>query len=167
MEIERKYLVKNIPDDLDKYEKRVIEQGYLCSSPTVRIRMAKVYKAKSPEPLTKYIFTFKSPVKLNTTARVNKEIEEEISEEGYMHLRNKCDNNLVRKTRYLIPLDEIHTAELDIFEGDLEGLVIVEVEFRDEKASEEFKAPDWFGEDVSRDRRYTNTWLSANGKPEN
>ena len=40
MEIERKYLVKSLPDDLDAYPHVDIEQGYLCTSPTLRIRRA-------------------------------------------------------------------------------------------------------------------------------
>ena len=38
MEIERKYLVRELPDNLDSYPHTEIEQGYLCTSPTLRIR---------------------------------------------------------------------------------------------------------------------------------
>ena len=31
MEIERKYLVKTLPDHLDQYESKKIAQGYLCT----------------------------------------------------------------------------------------------------------------------------------------
>ena len=31
-EIERKFLVKKLPEDLEKYECRQLEQGYLCTA---------------------------------------------------------------------------------------------------------------------------------------
>ena len=40
MEIERKYLVRELPANLDSYPHVEIEQGYLCTSPTLRIRRA-------------------------------------------------------------------------------------------------------------------------------
>ena len=38
MEIERKFIPKQLPPDLAQYPYHEIEQGYLCTSPTVRIR---------------------------------------------------------------------------------------------------------------------------------
>ena len=38
MEIERKYLVSGIPDNIDSYPCRFIEQGYLNTAPVVRVR---------------------------------------------------------------------------------------------------------------------------------
>jgi CYTH domain-containing protein len=61
----------------------------------------------------------------------------------------------------LIPLADGLTAELDVFEGILAGLVIAEVEFPDEKTSNEFVPPTWFGKDLSSDRRFTNHNLST------
>ena len=38
MEIERKYLVLHLPGPLESYPCRILEQGYLNTSPVVRIR---------------------------------------------------------------------------------------------------------------------------------
>lgn len=38
MEIERKFLVAQLPDNLDNYNCRYIEQGYLSTKPVVRVR---------------------------------------------------------------------------------------------------------------------------------
>ena len=38
MEIERKYLVKKIPENIEKYTHKELEQGYLCTEPVVRVR---------------------------------------------------------------------------------------------------------------------------------
>ena len=73
---------------------------------------------------------------------------------------------IIRKTRYIIPLQGCPDlkAELDIFKAELKGLIIVEVEFKDEKEANSFIAPDWFGRDVSLDKSYHNSNLSRNKK---
>lgn len=154
MEIEKKYTVKGVPEPLSVYEKKEIEQGYLCGDPVIRIR-------KSNED---YLLTYKSKKgvveKPGRTARVNEEMEFWLSKEGYLHLKEKTDDYMVCKTRYLIPLEEGLTAELDVFHGRLSGLVFVEVEFDSEEAAEGFKPPAWFDQDVSLDQRYSNKNLA-------
>ena len=54
----------------------------------------------------------------------------------------------------MIPLSSALTAELDIFEGDLAPLMLVEVEFDSEDAANSFSPPDWFGEDVTFSGKY-------------
>ncbi|MDO5519975.1 MAG: CYTH domain-containing protein [bacterium] len=155
MEIEKKFRVKHLPEALETYEKKVIEQGYLCSNPIVRIR-------KSNE---EYILTYKSKFgidkELSKLARVCNEVEVPLTDTGYEHLKQKVDNKLVRKDRYIIPLENGLKAELDIFKDHLEGLTIVEVEFQDEEAIHAFVAPEWFGEEVSQDKRFSNNYLSG------
>lgn len=154
MEIERKFLVKKIPEDLENYECKVIEQGYLCTRPVVRIR-------RSNED---YYLTYKSRMDLEgrgeSCALECEEVEVPLTGDAYEHLRTKIDNNPICKRRYIIPLDGGLKAELDIFEGVLKGLYFVEVEFPDRSAAEAFDKPDWFGEDVSFDGRYKNNYLS-------
>ena len=72
----------------------------------------------------------------------------------------KIDGRLIEKSRYLIPLDGKLTAELDIFEGDLAPLIIVEVEFDSLDAANSFIPPEWFGEDVTESRKYHNSNLA-------
>lgn len=152
MEIERKYEVKQLPKELSGYPHKKIEQGYLCNNPIIRIR-------KSNED---YILTYKSKMENKTegSAIVNHEVELPLTEEAYQRLSTKIENHLVKKTRYLIPIDGNLTVELDIFEGRLEGLVFAEVEFPNEEASNDFIAPSWFGMDLSEDRRFSNYYLS-------
>lgn len=56
--------------------------------------------------------------------------------------------------------DEAHTAEIDIYEQQMEGLMVVEVEFEDEADAERFEAPEWFGREVTDDPAYTNAMLA-------
>lgn len=154
MEIERKYAINNLPENLSQYKYKKIEQGYLCGNPTIRIR-------KSNDD---YILTYKSKLgiekKKKGSAIFNQEVELPLTKEAYDNLIPKIDNNLICKTRYLIPLEDNLTAELDVFEGLLTGLVFVEVEFPDEQTSNEFVPPTWFGKDLSSDKRFTNHSLS-------
>ena len=156
MEIERKYKIKYLPENLSQYETKEIEQAYLCANPVVRIR-------KSND---KYILTYKAKQTQNLDLCVNNEIEAALTAEGYAHLKEKADNHVITKTRYLIPLKDSLTAELDVFHGLLEGLVFCEVEFPSIEASYAFVPPAWFDRDVSADRRYSNAHLATLESPE-
>lgn len=148
MEIERKYLVRKLPENLEQYNKRKIAQGYLCTEPVVRIRRSN----------DDYYMTYKGGGLM-----VREEYNLPLTQEAYEHLRPKIDGLLIAKTRYLIPLDNKLTAELDVFEEDLNGLVIVEVEFNTVEEANAFHAPDWFGEDVTNSGKYHNSYLSQHG----
>lgn len=145
MEIERKFLVKTLPENLEQYSCRLIEQAYLCTSPVVRIR-------RQDE---EYILTWKGKGMMT-----REEYNLPLTKEGYEHMLPKADGNIIAKKRYLIPLSDNLTAELDIFEGKFHGLVLVEVEFPDEAAANSFSAPGWFGEDVTWSSAYHNSVLS-------
>lgn len=150
MEIEKKFKVSRMPENCEGFEKKEIEQGYLCTEPVVRIR-------KSNDD---YILTYKSRADSCKEIRICNELEGPLTKEGYLHLKEKIDGGLVIKTRYLIPLADGHLAELDIFKGVHEGLSMVEVEFSSKEEAELFVPPQWFGEDVSGDKRFTNKWLA-------
>lgn len=70
------------------------------------------------------------------------------------------------KTRYYLPLPGGHTAELDVFRGPLDGLVMVEVEFRDDAARAAFVPPPWFGRDVSQEPWSSNATLAGKAWPD-
>lgn len=145
MEIERKFLIKKLPEQLESYEKKQISQGYLCTNPVVRIR-------RSDE---EYYLTYKGKGFM-----VREEYNLPLTAEAFEHMLPKIDGILIDKIRYLIPLDEKHTAELDIFQGRLEPLRLVEVEFETVEDAENFVVPDWFGDEVTDKSEYTNSSLS-------
>ena len=142
MEIERKFLINQLPEDLEKYEQHEIAQGYLCTSPVVRIRRSN----------DDYYLTYKGKGMM-----VREEYNLPLTIEAYLHLREKIDGRLIEKTRYLIPLTDKLTAELDVFHGDLAPLTLVEVEFESVEEANAFTVPEWFGEDVTNDGRYHNS----------
>ena len=150
MEIEKKFLVKSIPDNLDSYKLRIIEQGYLCTVPAIRVR----------KDNDLYYMTYKS----GGVALAHEEANLPLTEEAYEHLLPKSDGIIISKKRYEIPHGAF-TIELDIFEKDLEGLVVAEVEFDSVEEADEYVPPHWFGEEVTMDKRYSNAHLSKFGRP--
>ncbi len=146
MEIERKYLIPQLPENYKAYPHKEIEQGYLSTNPVVRIR-------KSDDS---YTLTYKGPGLM-----VREEYNLPLTKEAYEHLKKKADGKCICKTRYLIPY-ETYTIELDIFHGDYEGFYLAEVEFASVEESKDFTPPLWFGEDVSGDFHYSNSYLAQN-----
>ncbi len=150
MEIEKKFLVKSLPDNIAEYKSAEIEQSYISTDPTIRLRRKD----------DKYILTVKGKGQL-----AREEFELELSKSQYAALLKKADAPAVIKTRYFIPLAQPLIAELDIYHGSLDGLYTVEVEFSSVAEAEDFVPPEWFGKDVTYDKRYKNTSLSVNGIP--
>ncbi len=144
MEIERKFLIKEMPQDLEKYDSHLIEQAYLNVSPVVRVRRQD----------DTYYMTYKGGGMM-----AREEYNLPLDAASYEHLREKADGNIITKRRYLIPLDP-YTIELDVFYGAFEGMILAEVEFPSVEEANAFTAPDWFGQDVTYDGRYHNSYLS-------
>ena len=146
MEIERKFLIKKLPENLEQYQCLHIEQAYLCTSPVIRIR-------KQDE---EYYLTYKG-----TGLLAREEYNLPLSKEGYEHLRPKADGNIISKKRYLIPItDTALKVELDVFDAPFAPLIIAEVEFPDVEAANAFTPLDWFQEDVTEYPAYHNSNLS-------
>ncbi|MCI5649732.1 MAG: CYTH domain-containing protein [Fusicatenibacter sp.] len=150
MEIERKYLPEYLPEHLEQYPCKKIEQAYLCTEPVVRIR-------RSDDD---YYLTYKSKGFL-----VREEYNLPLNRESYLHLRDKADGIVLSKTRYLIPFLDNLTIELDLFDAPYEGLALAEVEFPDETSANSFVPPEWFGEDVTYSAAYHNSTLSRGKGP--
>jgi len=145
MEIERKFLIKKLPDNLTSYKARKIEQAYLCTDPVVRVRRDNDV----------YYLTYKSKGMI-----VREEYNLPLTKEAYGHLLAKADGNIITKTRYEIPEKDNLTIELDVFEGKFDGLLLAEVEFTSEEEALGYIPPEWFGEDVSNSTKYHNSTLS-------
>ena len=143
MEIERKYLIREIPKNLEEYPFHTIEQGYLSTAPVVRVR-------RQDE---EYYLTYKG-----SGLMAREEANLPLTEESYQHLIKKADGNIISKKRYLIPIkDSTLTIELDVFAPPLAPLIMAEVEFPTLEEAESFVAPSWFGEEVTNNRRYHNS----------
>ena len=152
VEIERKWLIHTIPFDPGDYECLEIEQGYLSSSPTVRVRKEN----------DNFYLTYKGAGYSDSIAHTEYNLP--LDRESYEHLREKADGILITKKRYLIPMENGLKTELDVFGPPYEGLIIAEVEFSSEEEALSFTAPDWFGEDVTRIPKYKNAVMAKGWK---
>ena len=149
VEIERKFLVVS-NEYLKTFTKQNrIVQGYLSSDPkrTVRIRL----KGKNG------YLTIKGESNESGLSRF--EWEKEISYTDAENLLNLCEKGVIDKIRYEVIVG-FHVYEVDVFTKDNEGLVIAEIELKDE--NESFEKPIWLGEEVTNDIRYYNSYLSKN-----
>ncbi len=149
-EIERKFLIRNLPNDIENFTKHEIKQGYISTNPTIRIRKWD----------DSYVLTVKGS---GTMKKIEYELE--LTKEQFDNLWKKVEGNTIEKTRYIIPLDNNLKAELDIYKGFLLGFMNVEVEFLSTKDAILFKVPEWFGQEVTQDCRYSNASLAKFGKP--
>lgn len=154
MEIEKKYLVEQVPENLTQYDKWELEQCYLCVRPTIRIRK------KDDE----YILTYKNrtgeiQAMAGSELCIASEVELPLTQEAYQHLKKKADGICIVKTRYRIPYGK-YTIELDLFHEKYQGFCLAEVEFDSVEEGKSFVPPDWFGEDVSGDFHYTNSYMA-------
>ncbi len=146
MEIERKFLVHRLPENLGSFQSRRICQAYLCTDPVVRVR----------QDNDEYYLTYKGKGFL-----AREEYNLPLNRDAYEKLSSKADGNIISKTRYLIPVENSDlTIELDVFDSPFAPLILAEVEFDTIDAAQAFTPPDWFGEDVTEDRRYSNSYLS-------
>jgi adenylate cyclase len=148
IEIERKFLVDHEKwQQLAKPQGKVYKQGYLLSDEkrTVRIRVLDDVA---------YI-----TLKGSTTGISRSEFEYTIPVDEGKEILKDMATSFIEKTRYNINYAG-NVWEVDVFEGDNKGLIIAEIELKNE--DQEFEKPEWVKNDVSDDCRYTNAYLSVN-----
>ena len=146
--IEEEYYISELPDGFEEMDKGKTDNSIDISY------------FRNDE----YILTYKSRLGVEAVEGtcVCHETEVPLTKESYEHLKQKIDDICIQKRRYMIPYQE-HTIELDVFDGAHKGLVLAEVEFSSVEESNDFVKPEWFGDNVSDDERYSNRYMSKNG----
>lgn len=153
-EIERKFLVdiKLLEGKSDDYEHATIRQGYLAIGEDGS-------EARVRDKAGKYSLTVKTKGDL-----VRGEWETELTEDQFEILWPATESRRVEKTRFKIPYDN-HMIELDIYEGQLDGLVTAEIEFESMQAAQQFVPPEWLSKDVTQESSFKNQNLACDGVP--
>ena len=129
-----------------------IVQGYLAIDITgSEVRLRKIGD--------RYFETYKGAGRLQ-----RRELEIELSPDQFNTLWLGTEGRRIEKIRYQIN-EGGQKIELNVFQGNLEGLVLAEVEFPSREKSEEFEPPDWFGDEVTEDIRFKNQNLAQKGAP--
>jgi CYTH domain-containing protein len=158
-ETERKFLVREeilIPLlDNGGFEKKHLQQYYLVSSKDVAVRLRLQY-----EPRLQTILT----VKAGGDGMTTNEFEFPLQNGSGLFYANReqRQGNVIEKTRHLVPHGG-RVFEVDVFGGELEGLVVAELEADD--AALVTDLPDWIDEEVTFDPSYKNAVLALQGAP--
>ena len=151
MEVERKFLVRE-PPELDEAEADQIDQGYLAIGSDSEVRL----RRKGD----RLLLTAKRGSGLS-----REESEVELEHEAFERLWPLTDGRRLHKRRHVVPHGDL-AIEVDVYAGDLDGLIVAEVEFDSEEAARGFEPPDWLGQEVTGDARYLNETLATAGVPD-
>jgi adenylate cyclase len=151
MEVERKFRLRE-PPDLSGADSDPIEQGYLAAGAEGEVRL----RRKGERTL----LTVKRGAGLSRG-----EVEIEVTPEQFEALWPLTEGRRLRKRRYVLPHDELQ-VEVDVYEGELAGLTVAEIEFDSEEQARAFEPPAWLGDEVTGDERFLNENLAAHGAPE-
>ena len=151
-EIERVFKVRRMPGEIARCPSEEIVQGYLAiDSNGSEVRLRKIGD--------QYCETFKGGGLLQ-----RRELEVSLTKDQFNALWPATEGRRLEKKRYKIA-HAGKTIELNVYRGNLEGLVLAEIEFASLKKSEQFQPPDWLGEEVTEDSRFKNQNLAQNGAP--
>jgi adenylate cyclase len=150
MEVERKFLVNEITD-LNDTEAEEIDQGYLSLGEDGEVRLRRKGE--------RLLLTAKRGAGLS-----REEAEVELDRDAFERLWTLTEGRRLHKRRHVLPHDG-HEIEVDVYAGELEGLLVAEIEFGSEEEARAFEPPEWLGEDVTGDPRYLNETLATRGGP--
>lgn len=160
-EIEKKYSIKNLPDDIEIIKLQDIQQSFIYRDIKSHIRLRKIDDRKAKT--TQYVYTVKTKgdISYNNDYNIARlyEIESYISKDEYEDLIQKRISNMINKTRINVPIENDLVVEIDIYYDYLEGLITAEIEFPDEETAKSFRKPDWLGEELGY-KNFSNGKLS-------
>lgn len=154
IEVERKFISVGPPGADQLGRGLPIRQGYLAEDNGLTLRV-RISEAGS-------WLTVKAGDGLART-----EVEVVIDADEAEALWPHTAGRRIEKTRYRVPLDGDAglVAEVDLFEGALAGLCVVEVEFDSVETANAFVPPAWFGRDVTSEPGWSNAALARDGRP--
>lgn len=138
IELEKTYLAKYIPDGLSDCPHKEIFDIYFPQSaehPVLRLR----------KNGNKFEMTKKEPIDGDTSRQEEQTI---ILTEAEFVALSQVAGKRVRKIRYEYPWGK-YIAEVDVFQDDLAGLVLVDVEFPTVEEKENFSMPEFCLADVT------------------
>ena len=149
-EIERKYAVNYLPENLKIANILDIEQAFIYKDAKTVIRIRKIQDKKSDD--IQYVYTVKTKGDIendkDSTVANAYEIESYIQKEDFNELIKNRISNIIRKTRMVIPIENNLNVEMDIYKDDLQDFITAEVEFPSEDIANTFQKPEWLGEEM-------------------
>jgi adenylate cyclase len=150
-EIERAFLVAGLPADLALGAGDHLRQGYLAEEAGTQVRI-RIMDAGATLAIKA------------GSGLVRTEVELPVPPDDAEALWELTAGRRIDKVRHRVDLDGV-TAEVDVYAGELDGLVRAEVEFPSEAEAATFDPPAWFGTEVTDDPRWSNASLARHGRP--
>jgi CYTH domain-containing protein len=152
-EIERKFVLDAPPQGLDEHPSEPISQGYLALDGDVEVRV----RRRGDQT----VLTVKAG---GGRRRVEQEMD--LDPAAFEALWPLTEGRRIVKRRYVVPARDALEFEVDVYEDDLAGLVVAEVEFPDDATANRFTEPEWLGREVTDDPRWKNQSLALHGRPD-
>jgi CYTH domain-containing protein len=154
IEIERKFVLAEIPGDDVLGTGELLRQGYLAEEGDVTVRVRITERAA--------MLTVKAGGGLSRT-----EVEVRIAQHEAGALWAHTAGRRIEKTRHRVTHHDLgdHIADVDVYAGALAGLCTAEVEFDSEDDAGSFAPPSWFGREVTGERAWSNAALARHGLP--
>lgn len=146
-EIERKFAMKYLPQNITIKQVIEIEQAFLYKDANTHIRIRKMQTKEG----INYIYTVKTQGDISYSKNQvssKYEIESNITREEYEKLLLRKISNKITKTRIVVPIKNNLKVEIDIYYDYLQGFLTAEVEFPNEAEAKQFEKPDWLGEEI-------------------
>jgi adenylate cyclase len=156
LEIERKFLMNEIPENLESCEKQEILQWYFKENKK-NIRVRKTISHKKGRKYTTYTMTKKQGNWL-----IRQEDEKKISEKQFWDYREFAKNYHIKKTRYFYHYDK-YVIEINQFHNTLDGLRMAEIEFWSKEESEKCIPPSRCNIEVTEKKEANNSYLAVYG----
>lgn len=154
IEIEKKYKVKKLPSNLMKFDHMTIEQSYLNKG-GAPIRLRKFIKGNE----VRCIFSKKARVAEGSFECVEHNIE--LPENLYQEFLSAKEGRTIIKTRYKIPLTDGLKIDLDVFHDFFEGVCVAEIEYTSIEQANNYKVPDWLGEELTDSEKLANGYMAT------
>lgn len=153
-EIEKKYRVKRLPENLENFEHKTIEQSYLNKG-GAPIRLRKFIK----DDQIRCIFSKKARIVEGSFECIEHNIE--LPENIYQELLNAKEGRTIIKTRYKIPLTAGLSIDLDVFHDFFEGVCVAEIEYQSVEQANHYIIPDWLGEELTNLDKLANGYMAT------
>lgn len=151
-EIERKYLVTDLADEVVLGPGSELRQGYLAEEGLVEVRI----RIAGPDAT----LTVKAG-----KGRSRTEVERSLTTDEAEALWAFTEGRRVEKVRHRVDLPDGLVAEVDLYAGALDGLRTVEVELPSPEAADGFAPPAWFGRELTDEPGWGNAALARHGLP--
>jgi CYTH domain-containing protein len=159
LELERRYLLRELPADLEEQGNCWhITDRYIADT---RLRLRRMEMAQGG----KIVFKFGQKYRGSSQSRGETTMTNMYLNDEEYHCLSKLDAREIIKRRYKYVHDELEYG-IDVFEGELEGLIMAEIECETEQEFERLRVPSFALKEVTGEEFFTGGNLAATTRGE-